>query len=171
MNNIKEFLSSSGILSGVVAGLIAACVQVLITYLEHFFKVKDKRIEQTNIMVYSQIEEIDKLIYDVSNIRVPSSTEINEDIIENAYYLIDADFQRAKSFLVYRKDHYYVKITSYFRLLNYRYDQMQAIKLGQEKELNLADSQKTLVGEIKVCKEKLLKELQNKKSDLMSDIS
>jgi len=170
MNNNIDFLSSSGILSGLIGGVVAVLAQILITYLKHFFTVKDNRIEQTNKIVYRQIEELEKLIYDVSNIRVPSITEINEDIIENAYHLIDADFERAKSFLSYKKN-YCVKIISYFRLLDFRYNQIQNIKLGNVKELNLVDAKRNLIGEIKICKEKLLKELQNKKSDLMSDMS
>lgn len=165
-----EFLSSSGILSGVVAGVVAAMVQILIVYLKHFITTKDKRVERKNNLVDRQIEEIEKIIIDVSSIRIPSLTEIDEDSIENAYYLLTANFERAKSFL-YRKDDC-IKIRGYFGRLNTYYNHMQYIKvLGSEEELQLVKAKRAVINEVKICKEKLLKELQNKKSDLMSDIS
>ena len=165
-----EFLSSSGILSGVVAGVVAAMVQILIVYLEHFITTKDKRVERKNNLVDRQVEEIEKLIIDVSSIRNPSLTEIDEDVIENAYYLITANFERAKSFL-YSKDDCII-IRGYFSSLNTHYNQMLYIKvLGSEEEAQLVKAKRAVIKEIKICKEKLLKALQNKKSDLLSDIS
>ena len=65
-------------------------------------------------------------------------TETNEDIIENAYHLIIADFERAKPLLYKKNDP--VTIKGFFNTLNNRYNQMQDIKLGLEKELKLEDS-------------------------------
>jgi len=49
---------------------------------------------------------------------------------------------------------------------------MQYIKvLGSEEEAQLVKAKRAVIKEIKICKEKLLKALQNKKSDLLSDIS
>lgn len=36
-------------------------------------------------------------------IRIPAVTETNEDVIENAYHLVIADFERAKP-LLYKKE-------------------------------------------------------------------
>ena len=45
---------------------------------------------------------------------------------------------------------------------------MQDIKLGHEKELKLEDSKRVLIGEISLCKQKLLDVLQNKEKEVIS---
>lgn len=45
---------------------------------------------------------------------------------------------------------------------------MQDIKLGYEKELNLEDSKRVLIGEINECKKRLLNALQDKEKEIMS---
>lgn len=106
------------------------------------------------------------MIKEVSEIRIPAITETNEDIIENAYHLIIADFERAKPLLYKKNDP--VTIKGFFNTLNNRYNQMQDIKLGLEKELKLEDSKRVLIGEIKECKKRLLNVLQDKEKELMS---
>ena len=44
---------------------------------------------------------------------------------------------------------------------------MENIKLGYERELKLEDSKKVLIGEIKECKQRLLKVLQKEEKELI----
>lgn len=165
-NWIELLVKSGGIASGIIAGIVSALVQFLISHSDHSFTTKTKRMEQTYDFIQWQRDEIGKLIRDVSEIRVPLSTEINEDIIENAYHLIVADYERAKPLLYRINDPIIIK--SYFNTLNYRYNQMQDIKLGREKNLKLEDSRIVLIGEINECKQRLLNTLQNKEKEIIS---
>ncbi|WP_138302959.1 MULTISPECIES: hypothetical protein [Eubacteriales] len=163
---IELLFNGGGIATGVIAGIVAAFVQFLISHLEHIFIIKTKKAEQTYGFIKWQRDEIGKLIKEVSEIRIPAITETNEDIIENAYHLIIADFERAKPLLYKKNDP--VTIKGFFNTLNNRYNQMQDIKLGLEKELKLEDSKRVLIGEIKECKKRLLNVLQDKEKELMS---
>ena len=163
---IELLFNGGGIATGVIAGIVAAFVQFLISHLEHIFIIKTKKAEQTYASIKWQRDEIGKLIKEVSEIRIPAITETNEDIIENAYHLIIADFERAKPLLYKKNDP--VTIKGFFNTLNNRYNQMQDIKLGLEKELKLEDSKRVLIGEIKECKKRLLNVLQDKEKELMS---
>lgn len=103
MNNWVELLfNGGGIATGVIAGIVAALVQFLISHLDHVFITKTKKTEQIYGFINWQRDEVGKLIREVSEIRIPASTEMNEDMIENAYHLIIADFERAKP-LLYKK--------------------------------------------------------------------
>ena len=163
---IELLFNGGGIATGVIAGIVAAFVQFLISHLEHIFIIKTKKAEQTYGFIKWQRDEIGKLIKEVSEVRIPAITETNEDIIENAYHLIIADFERAKPLLYKKNDP--VTIKGFFNTLNNRYNQMQDIKLGLEKELKLEDSKRVLIGEIKECKKRLLNVLQDKEKELMS---
>lgn len=151
MNSWMELLfKGGGIASGVIAGVVAALVQFLISHLDHNFMLKTKKSDQTYSFIKWQMDEIGNLIKEVSEIRIPAITEENEDIIENAYHLIIADFERAKP-LLYRKNDP-VAIKGFFKAPNRRYNQMQDIKFGNEKNLKLKDSKMVLIGEIHECK-------------------
>lgn len=165
-NWIELLFNGGGIATGVIAGIVAALVQFLISHLDHIFITKTKKAEQTHAFIEWQRDEIGKLIREVSAIRVPAITETNEDIIENAYHLIIADFERAKPLLYKKNDP--VTIKNFFNTLNGRYNQMHDIKLGHEKELKLEDSKRVLIGEIKECKQRLLNVLQDKEKEIMS---
>lgn len=103
MDKWIELLSNgSGIATGVIAGIVAAFVQFLISHFEHRFLQKAKKEEQIYGFNVWKRDEIGKLIKEVSEIKIPSATETNEDVIENAYHLIVADFERAKP-LLYKK--------------------------------------------------------------------
>ena len=91
---------------------------------------------------------------------------MNEDVIENAYHLIIADFERAKPLLYKINDA--VTIKGFFNTLINRYNQMQDIKLGYEKELNLENSKRILINEINECKKRLLNALQDKEKEIIS---
>ena len=132
---IELLFNGGGIATGIIAGIVAALVQLLISHLDHTFITKTKKAEQTHEFIEWHRDEIGKLIREVSEIRVPAITETNEDIIENAYHLIIADFERAKPLLYKKNDP--VTIKGFFNALNTRYNQMQDIKLGHEKELKL----------------------------------
>ena len=167
MNNWTELLfKEGGIATGVIAGIIAALVQFLISHFDHIFISKTKKAEKTHEFIEWQRDSLEELIKEVSEIRVPAITETNEDVIENAYHLIIADFERAKP-LLYKKDDP-ITIKGFFNTLNRRYIQMQDIKLGKEKNLKLEDSKKVLIGEIKECKQRLLTVLQDKEKEIMS---
>lgn len=165
MDNWTEWFSSGGIASGVIAGIIAALVQFLISHFEHSFITKTKKSEQVYGFIEWQRDEIGKLIKEVSQIKVPAITETNEDVIENAYHLIIADFERAKPLLYKKNDP--VTLKGFFNALNGRYTQMQDIKLGNETKLKLEDSKRVLIREIEICKQKLLAALQDKEKEIM----
>lgn len=165
-NWIELLFNGGGIATGVIAGIVAALVQLLISHLDHIFITKTKKEEKTYGVIKWQRDEIEDLIKEVSEIRIPAITEINEDIIENAYHLIIADFERAKPLLYKENDPDTIK--NFFNTLNRRYYQMQDIKLGHEKELKLEDSKRVLIGEIKECKKRLLIVLQDKQKEIMS---
>lgn len=165
---IELLFNGGGIATGVVAGIIAAVVQFLISHFEHIFITETKKSEQIYGFIEWQRDKIGELIKEVSEVRIPAITEANEDSIENAYHLIIADFERAKPLLYKRDDP--VTIKGFFNTLNRRYKQMQDIKLGLEKELKLEDSKRVLIDEIIVCKQKLLEVLQNKEKEIMSNM-
>ncbi|MFG6325746.1 MAG: hypothetical protein K1W00_02740 [Lachnospiraceae bacterium] len=168
-NWIELLFNGAGIATGIIAGVVAALVQLLLSHLNHRFIAKDKKADQTYAFIVWQRDEIRNLIKDVSEIRVPAITETNEDIIENAYHLIIADFERAKPLLYKNNDP--VTIKGFFNTLNKRYNQMQDIKSGHEKELKLEDSKRVLIGEIHECKKRLLNELQRKEKEVMSKMT
>lgn len=156
---IELLLNGGGIATGVIAGVVAASVQLLVSHLEHTFIIKTNKVKQTDAYIKWQRDELLKLIDEVSKIKVPPTTETNEDIIENAYQLIIADYERAKPLLYNENDPIIIK--GFFNTLNRRYNQMQEIKSGYEKELRLEDSKRVLIGEIKECKKRLLSMLQD----------
>lgn len=167
MDNWTELLfNGGGIASGIIAGIVAALVQLLISHLDHTFIAKTKKVEQTREIIEWQRNAIGELIREVTEIRVPAITETSEDVIENAYHLIIADYERAKS-LLYEKNNV-ITIKGFFNTLDIRYNQMQDIKSGHEKELQLEDSKRVLIGEIKECKKRLLNMLQDKENELIS---
>lgn len=165
---IELLFNGGGIASGIIAGIVAALVQFLISHLDHTFITKTKKAEQTHAFIEWKRDEIEKLIKEVSAVRVPTIAETNEDIIENAYHLIIADFERAKPLLYKKNDP--VTIKGFFNTLNGRYNQRQNIKLGHEKELKLEDSNMVLIGEIEECKQRLLNVLQDKEKEIMSEM-
>lgn len=130
-NWIELLFNGGGIATGIIAGIVAALVQFLISHLDHSFITKTKKADRTHEFIKWQRDEIGKLIREVSAIRVPAIKETNEDIIENAYHLIIADFERAKP-LLYEKNAP-VTIKGFFNTLNRRCNQMQDIILGYEK--------------------------------------
>ena len=169
MDKWIELLSNgSGIATGVIAGIVAAFVQFLISHLEHRFLQKAKKEEQIYGFNVWKRDEIGKLIKEVSEIKIPSATETNEDVIENAYHLIMADFERAKPLLYKKSDP--VTIRGFFGTLNIRYKQIQEIKLGYEKGLNLGDAKSVLIEEICECKKRLLTVLQDKEKEIISQL-
>lgn len=113
-----------------IAGIVAAFVQFLISHFEHRFLQKAKKEEQIYSFNVWKRDEIGELIKDVSEIKIPAVTETNGDVIENAYHLIMAYFERAKPLLYKKSDP--VTIRGFFNTLNIRYRQMQEIKLGYE---------------------------------------
>lgn len=165
---LDALINNGGIATGIIAGIVASLVQILISHLDHSFLAKTKKEEQIYKSIGWQRDAIGKLIKEVSNIRVPSRTELNEDVIENAYYLIIADFERAKTLLYMEGD--CITIRHFFNLLNRRYNQMQDIKERKEKELKIEDSKRVLIGEIEECKKRLLDELQTKQREIMSKL-
>ena len=156
MKNMIEALLNGGIATGIIAGIVAAGVQFLIAGLEHNFITKTKKNEQIYEAIGCQRDKIEELIGEVSAIRVPSLTETDEDIIENAYHLIMADFERAKPLLYKKND--CITIKGYINALTTRYNQVRSIKLGYEKELKLEKAKEVLIGEMQVSKQKLLSE-------------
>lgn len=120
----------SGVLSGIIAGLVAAGVQLFISYLDRKFKrTEDQAFRQRDWMK----NEISKMIQEVSAIKVPPITETNDDIIENAYHLIIADYERSKP-LIYKKDGPAV-LKVFFDTLIFHHNQLQSIKLVKEPQL------------------------------------
>ena len=156
-------LDQSGVLSGIIAGLVAAGVQLFISFLDRKFKrTEDQAFRQREWMK----NEIIKMIQEVSVIKVPPKTETNDDIIENAYHLIIADYERSKP-LIYKKDGPAV-LRGFFDTLTYRHEQLQSIKLGEEPQLTEEQAKKVLIGEIAVCKDKLLYYLQAKEKEIIA---
>ena len=158
---IKTLVIKGGIMSGLIAGIVASCI-------DHKFMDKMTKAEQTHKFDEWQIDEIRELLRDVSKIRNPAVTETNEDVIENAYHLVIADFERAKPLLYKKEDPVILK--GFFNTLHGRYDQMQDIRLGHETNLTLEDSKRILIGEIEICKHKLLNTLQDKQKEIMSKL-
>lgn len=99
---IELLCNGGGIATGVIAGIVAAFVQFLISHFEHRFLQKAKKEEQIYSFNVWKRDEIGELIKDVSEIKIPAVTETNGDVIENAYHLIMAYFERAKP-LLYKK--------------------------------------------------------------------
>ncbi len=156
-------LIESGILSGIIAGLVAAGVQLFISYLDRKFKrTEDQAFIQRDWLK----NEINKMIQEVSAIKIPPVTEKNDDIIENAYHLIIADYERSKP-LLYKKDGPAV-LRGLFDTLTYCHEQLQSIKLGEEPQLTEEQAKKVLIGEIVVCKDKLLYYLQAKEKEIIA---
>ena len=165
---IKLLFNDSGIATGVIAGIVAAVVQFIISHLDHAFITKNRKAEQVHRHIEWQRNEIGNLIREVSAIKVPAQTETNEDTIENAYHLVIADFERAKPLLYEKRDD--VRLRGFFAALDNRYNQMQQAKLGQGVELSLEDSKIVVIEEIKECKQRLLKVLQEKEEDILSQM-
>lgn len=165
---IELLCNGGGIATGVIAGIVAAFVQFLISHFEHRFLQKAKKEEQIYSFNVWKRDEIGELIKDVNEIKIPAVTETNGDVIENAYHLIMAYFERAKPLLYKKSDP--VTIRGFFNTLNIRYRQMQEIKLGYEKGLNLGDAKRVLIEEISECKKRLLTVLQDKEKETMSQL-
>lgn len=166
MNNwIELLLNNGGIATGVIAGVVAALTQFLISHLNHIFIAKSKKEEQIHKFTEWQRDEVKKLIEEVSTIRVPAIAETSENAIENAYHLIIAAYEKAHP-LLYKSD--LIMIGGFFNTLNGRYNQLQDIKLGYEKRLKIEDSKRVLIGEIKECKRRLLCVLQDREKEIMS---
>ena len=116
---IELLCNGGGIATGVIAGIVAAFVQFLISHFEHRFLQKAKKEEQIYSFNVWKRDEIGELIKDVSEIKIPAVTETNGDVIENAYHLIMAYFERAKPLLYKKSDP--VTIRGFFNTLNIRY--------------------------------------------------
>lgn len=160
-------LVQSGVLSGIIAGLVAAGVQLLISFLDRRFINKNRREDQTIGQRDWLKNEINKMIHEVSSIMVPPITETNNAIIENAYHLIIADYERSKP-LIYKIDGP-TELKGFFNTLIYRHEQLQSIRLGKEvPELTEENAKKVLIGEIAVCKDKLLYKLQAKEKEIIA---
>ena len=154
------------VFSGIIAGLVAAGVQLLISYLDRRFTNKNRREDQTFGQREWMKNEINKMIHEVSDIKVPLVTETNDDLIENAYHLIIADYERSKP-LIYKKDGPVI-LRGYFDTLIYRHEQLQSIKQGKDPQLTEEDAKRVLIGEIAVCKDKLLYYLQAKEKEIIA---
>ncbi len=169
MGSWLEYLfQNGGIATGIIAGIVAALVQFLIAHLDHVFITRTKKEQQTHEFLEWQRNEIEKLISEISAIRIPAITEANEEIIETAYHLIRAAFERAT--LLLHREGGPITIKGFFNTLDRRYRQMHAIKLGYEKELKLEDSKIVLIEEIEECKYRLLTVLQKKGNEIMSQM-
>lgn len=167
MKGKKIMLVQSGVLSGIIAGIIAAGVQLFISFLDRRFIYKNRREDQSFEQREWLKNEINKMIHEVSAIKVPPKTETRDDIIENAYHLIIADYERSKP-LIYKIDGPVV-LRSFFNTLIYRHEQLQSIRLGKEvPELTEENAKKVLIGEIAVCKDKLLYKLQAKEKEIIA---
>lgn len=164
----KLLFNGSGIATGVIAGIVAAAVQFIISHLDHAFITKNRKAEQVHRHIEWQRNEIGNLIREVSAIKVPTLTETNEDTIENAYHLIIADFERAKPLLYEKSDD--IRLRGFFATLDKRYNQMQQAKLGYGVGLSLENSKIVVIEEIKECKQRLLKVLQEKEEDILSQM-
>ena len=55
---IELLFNGGGIATGVIAGIVAAFVQFLISHLEHIFIIKTKKVEQTYGFIKWQRDEI-----------------------------------------------------------------------------------------------------------------
>lgn len=65
---IKTLVIKGGIMSGLIAGIVASCI-------DHKFMDKMTKAEQTHKFDEWQIDEIRELLRDVSMIRIPAVTE------------------------------------------------------------------------------------------------
>ena len=166
MKGKKIMLVQSGVLSGIIAGIIAAGVQLFISFLDRRFIYKNRREDQSFEQREWVKNEINKMIHEVSAIKVPPKTETRDDIIENAYHLIIADYERSKP-LIYKIDGPVV-LRSFFNTLIYRHEQLQSIKRGEEPQLTEEKAKEILIGEIVVCKNKLLYYLEAKEKEIIA---
>ena len=166
MKEEKIMLVESGILSGIIAGLVAAGVQLLVSFLDRRFINKNRKEDQSFEQREWLRNEIHRMIYEVSDIKVPSGTETNDDIIENAYHLIIADYERSKP-LIYKKDGP-SQLRGFFDTLIYRHEQLHSIKMGKETQLTEEKAKEVLIGEIAMCKDKLLNYLEAKEKEIIA---
>lgn len=162
-NLIETLINNVQFVEGLIVGVI---IHIFIIHFQYTLTAKGVREKQGYKNIEWQRDEIEKLIKDVSDIRIPSIMELNEDAIENAYHLIVAYFERSKPLLYKKND--CVTIKSFFNLLNTRYDQMQNIKMKNEKVPELYNDKKVFVGEIKECKVRLLNVLQEKEKEIIA---
>ena len=69
---IELLCNGGGIATGVIAGIVAAFVQFLISHFEHRFLQKAKKEEQIYSFNVWKRDEIGELIKDVSEIKIPA---------------------------------------------------------------------------------------------------
>ena len=139
---IELLCNGGGIATGVIAGIVAAFVQFLISHFEHRFLQKAKKEEQIYSFNVWKRDEIGELIKDVSEIKIPAVTETNGDVIENAYHLIMAYFERAKPLLYKKSDS--VTIRGFLIPLIYAIDKCKKLNWDMKRDLILGMQRESL---------------------------
>ena len=149
------------IFEGVVAGFISALVQLLIFHLQCKFSTKNRKIENGFRYYNLEKDQINELVRNVANLKVPIQKQGNENDVYNAYSLIFAYFQISKANLLDEIE--IISIDNFFRNLRYRYTQMQEMQLENVDETRFDKCKNAVIIEIEVCKSKLLKLLRKKR--------
>lgn len=157
-----------GIWTGVIAGIVAALVQLLISLIEHKFIKGNRQEDQERDQRRWLRDEIGKLIQDVTAIKIPTKTITDDDVIDNAYHLIIADYERSKVLLYKITEP--VTIKGSFNTLQFRYEQLQNIRMGLEEIITIEESRKYLIEEMIVSKARLLESLQWKEKEVISKL-
>lgn len=169
---IELLCNGGGIATGVIAGIVAAFVQFLISHFEHRFLQKAKKEEQIYSFNVWKRDEIGELIKDVSEIKIPAVTETNGDVIENAYHLIMAYFERSKP-LLYKKA-ILLQLEAFLIPLIYAIDKCKKLNWDMKRDLILGmqreSLKRVLIEEISECKKRLLTVLQDKEKETMSQL-
>ena len=165
---IDILFNGGGIATGVIAGIVAALVQLLISHFEHQFIRGNRQEDQERDQSMWLRDEIGKLIQDVTAIKVPAKTVTDDDVIDNAYHLIIADYERSKALLYKITEP--VTIKGLFDTLQFRYEQLQNIRMGLEEKITIEKSKKVLIEEMIVSKAKLLENLQRKEKEVISKL-
>ena len=133
---IELLCNGGGIATGVIAGIVAAFVQFLISHFEHRFLQKAKKEEQIYSFNVWKRDEIGELIKDVSEIKIPAVTETNGDVIENAYHLIMAYFERAKPLLYKKSDPVTMNSTPFVRQYDILFNKWGVLLCQKEYQTN-----------------------------------
>ena len=154
--------------TGLLAGIVAASVQFIISHLERNFKMMNKKENQRRKQLEWLREEIGKLIKDVTEIKVPTITVIDFDTIDNAYHLIIADYERSKPLLYKIKDN--VTMSGDFDRLHSRYELLQKERWEHGEETEITKLKKDLIEEMTRSKAILLENLQRKEKDVISKL-
>ena len=176
---IDILFNGGGIATGVIAGIVAALVQLLISRLEHQFiretrqedqerEQRKRQEDQERVQRMWLRDEIGKLIREVTAIKVPAKTVTDDDVIDNAYHLIDSDYERSKPLLYKIKDD--VTMSEDFDILHSRYELLQKVRLGHGEETKISKLKKDLIEEMGRSKNILLKNLQRKEKEVISKL-